>query len=192
MLFEIRSIAIGSRTLWVDANCFVQVRQRFLVIPLQHVSGAPQYVCSGEGRLQSNDFIKSSNRAARIPISVEGQSSFKHWTDRWASSSRSRWLSHPLRSSTATRLPPTISPERYANYRLSHCRGSIPRCAAAVAPYQLHVVIHRELVRVGAKTQCVVFFLFHVDPVGDEVFVEDVAAQQEGMIGLERFDCAAE
>ena len=43
-----------------------------------------------------------------------------------------------------------------------------------------------------AKTQRVVFLSFHVDPVGDEVFVEDVAAQQEGMIGLERFDCAAE
>jgi hypothetical protein len=43
----------------------------------------------------------------------------------------------------------------------------------------------------GAQTQRVVFFLFHVDPVGDEVFVEDVAAQQEGMIGLQRFDCAA-
>jgi hypothetical protein len=34
---------------------------------------------------------------------------------------------------------------------------------------------------VGAETERVVFFLFHVDPVGDEVFVEDVAAQQEGM-----------
>src|SRR5262245_61621730 len=35
----------------------------------------------------------------------------------------------------------------------------------------LDVVVHRELVRVGAETQCVVFLLFHVDPVGDEVFV---------------------
>ena len=48
----------------------------------------------------------------------------------------------------------------------------------------LHVVVHRELVRMGAKTQGVVFFLFHIDPVGDEVFVEDVAAQKERMIGL--------
>ena len=40
----------------------------------------------------------------------------------------------------------------------------------------LHVVIHRELVRVGPQAQGVVLFLFHVDPVGDEVFVEDVAA----------------
>ncbi len=54
-----------------------------------------------------------------------------------------------------------------------------------------HVVIHRKLVRVRTKSQHVVFFLFHVDPVCDEVFVEDVAAQQEGMIGLERFDGAA-
>jgi len=27
-----------------------------------------------------------------------------------------------------------------------------------------------------SQTQRVVFFLFHVDPVGDEIFVEDVAA----------------
>src|SRR6266487_2404847 len=54
-----------------------------------------------------------------------------------------------------------------------------------------HVVVHRELVRMWAQPKRVVFFLFHVDPVGDEVFVEDVAAQQEGMIGLERFDRAA-
>jgi hypothetical protein len=40
----------------------------------------------------------------------------------------------------------------------------------------LHVVIHGEFVRVRAEAQGVVFFLFHVDPVGDEVFVEDVAA----------------
>lgn len=57
---------------------------------------------------------------------------------------------------------------------------------------QLHIIIHCELVRVRAESQGVVFFLFQVDPVGDEVFVEDVAAQQEGMIALERFDRAAE
>src|SRR5260370_11419921 len=62
----------------------------------------------------------------------------------------------------------------------------------SLASLPLHVVIHRELVRVWPQTQRVVFLLFHVDPVGDEAFVEDVAAQQEGMIGLERFDCAAE
>ena len=39
-----------------------------------------------------------------------------------------------------------------------------------------NVVIHRKLVRMRAKTRRVVFFLFHVDPIGDEVFVEDVAA----------------
>ena len=31
-----------------------------------------------------------------------------------------------------------------------------------------------------AETQGVVFFLFHIDPIGDEVFVEDVTAQQVG------------
>ena len=41
---------------------------------------------------------------------------------------------------------------------------------------RLHVVIHCEFVRVRSQTQGVVFFLFHVDPVGNEVFVEDVAA----------------
>src|SRR5438067_9134732 len=60
-----------------------------------------------------------------------------------------------------------------------------------VGSLPLDVVVHCELVRMGAKAQCVVFLLFHVDPVSDEVLVEDVAAQQEGMIGLERFDCAA-
>src|SRR5256885_4719168 len=55
----------------------------------------------------------------------------------------------------------------------------------------LHVVVHREFVRMGSQSKRVVFFLFHVHPVGDEVFVEDVAAQQERMIGLKRFDCAA-
>jgi hypothetical protein len=42
-------------------------------------------------------------------------------------------------------------------------------------PY-LDVVVHREFVRMGSQTQSIVFFLFHVDPVGDEIFVEDVAA----------------
>src|SRR5437867_6315126 len=42
-----------------------------------------------------------------------------------------------------------------------------------------HVVIHGELVRMRAEAQRIVFFLFHVDPVGDEAFVEDIAAQQK-------------
>ncbi len=42
------------------------------------------------------------------------------------------------------------------------------------------------------QPQRVVFFLFYVDPVGDEVGVEDVAAKEEGMVCLERFDRAAE
>jgi hypothetical protein len=55
----------------------------------------------------------------------------------------------------------------------------------------LYVVVHCELVGVGAETKSVVFLLFHVDPVGDEVFVEDITAQQEGVIGLECFNCTA-
>src|ERR1700730_17468834 len=43
-----------------------------------------------------------------------------------------------------------------------------------------------------SQAKGVVFFLFHVDPVRDEVGVEVVAAEQKGMIGLERFDRAAE
>ena len=41
-----------------------------------------------------------------------------------------------------------------------------------------------------SQSQGVVFFLFHVDPVGDEVGVKDVTAEEERMIGLERFDRA--
>src|ERR1051326_6068400 len=55
-----------------------------------------------------------------------------------------------------------------------------------------NVVVHRELVRVRSQAKRVVFFLFHVHPAGDEIFVEDVAAQQERVIGLERFDRATE
>jgi hypothetical protein len=72
-----------------------------------------------------------------------------------------------------------------------HWRGGAWQRRRTGRARPLHVVIHRELVRVGAETQCVVFLLFHVDPVSDEVFVEDVATQQEGMIGLKRFDRAA-
>src|SRR5439155_20229406 len=54
------------------------------------------------------------------------------------------------------------------------------------------VIIHREFVRVRPQSERVVFLLFHVDPVGDEGFVEDLAAQQEGMIDLKRFNRRAE
>ena len=37
-----------------------------------------------------------------------------------------------------------------------------------------------------AEAKGVVFLLFHVDPVGDEVFVEDVTFEQEGMVLLAR------
>ncbi len=43
----------------------------------------------------------------------------------------------------------------------------------------LHVVIHRELVRMRAEAERVVFFLFHLAPVRDEVGVEDVAFKEE-------------
>src|SRR4051812_36818513 len=35
--------------------------------------------------------------------------------------------------------------------------------------FRLHVVIHREFVRMRAKTEGIVFLLFHLDPVRDEV-----------------------
>ena len=46
----------------------------------------------------------------------------------------------------------------------------------------LHVVIHRELVRMRTEAESVVFFLFHLDPVRDEVFVEDVAFEEEAVV----------
>src|SRR5437870_11563595 len=55
-----------------------------------------------------------------------------------------------------------------------------------------HVVVHAELIWMRSQTEGVVLLLFYVDPVGDEVGVEDVAFKQEGMIGLECFDRAAE
>ena len=63
----------------------------------------------------------------------------------------------------------------------SHLVGGALRSVAAASPgvrviSRLHVVIHGELVRVWAEAQGVVFLLFHIDPVGDEVFVEDIAA----------------
>src|ERR1017187_2951319 len=54
-----------------------------------------------------------------------------------------------------------------------------------------NVVVHAEFIWMGSQAKGVVFFLFHVEPIGDEVAVEDIALEQEGMIRLERFDCAA-
>lgn len=54
-----------------------------------------------------------------------------------------------------------------------------------------HVVVHRELVGMWTQSQGVVFLLFHVEPVRDEVGVEDVAFEEEGVIGLQRLDGAA-
>ena len=68
-----------------------------------------------------------------------------------------------------------------------HRRTIFAQCQAVNS----NVVIHLELERMRAKPQRVVFLLLHLDPVGDEVGVEDVAAQQEGVIGLQRRDRAA-
>ena len=38
----------------------------------------------------------------------------------------------------------------------------------------------------------IVLFLLQVDPIRDKIDVEDVAALEEGMISLQRFDRAAE
>ena len=43
-----------------------------------------------------------------------------------------------------------------------------------------------------AEAEGVVFLLLHFDPVRDEVGIEDVAFEQERMIGFERFNRAAE
>ena len=56
---------------------------------------------------------------------------------------------------------------------------------------ELHVVVHRELVWMRTQPERVVFLLLHLDPVVDEVGVEDVAAEQELMICFQRVDCAA-
>lgn len=56
----------------------------------------------------------------------------------------------------------------------------------------LHVVIHRELVGMRAEAKGVVFFLFHLNPVRDEVFVENVAFEQEGMVEVQSADGATE
>jgi hypothetical protein len=57
---------------------------------------------------------------------------------------------------------------------------------------RLYVVIHRELVRVRAETQGVVFLLFHLDPVRDEVGVKDVAFEEEIVVLAQGLDRAAE
>jgi hypothetical protein len=56
----------------------------------------------------------------------------------------------------------------------------------------LYVVIHRELVGVRPETQGIVFLLFHLDPVRDEVGVKDVAFEEEVVVLGQRFDRTAE
>src|SRR5258708_2895950 len=55
-----------------------------------------------------------------------------------------------------------------------------------------HVVIHREFVGMRTETESIVFLLLHLDPVLDEVDVEDVAFQQERMICVQCGYSAAE
>jgi hypothetical protein len=88
-------------------------------------------------------------------------------------------------------IPVLIQPDSLALGTTWLFAGATARQARTARP-QSHVIVHGEFVRVRSQAQRVVLFLFHVDPVGDEVFVEDIAAQQEGMIGLQRFDCAAQ
>lgn len=45
----------------------------------------------------------------------------------------------------------------------------------AKAESRSDIEIHRELVGMRAQPEGVVFLLFHLDPIGDEVGIEDVA-----------------
>ena len=56
----------------------------------------------------------------------------------------------------------------------------------------LEIEIHVEFVRMRAQAKRIVFFGLHIDPVIDEVFVEDVAFEQELMVGLQGFQRASE
>src|SRR5437016_11979624 len=62
--------------------------------------------------------------------------------------------------------------------------------ASTLRMCRLHVVVHRELVGVGAEPQGVVFLLFHLKQVRDEVGIEDVAFKQETVVVLQRRDSA--
>ncbi len=98
----------------------------------------------------------------------------------------------PPRDKRARRPRPTITRRNTSRNSYGSAFAKATARQVRAAQSRSNVIIHRELVRVWAQPERVVFFLFHVDPVGDEVFVKDVAAQQEGMIGLEGFDRAAE
>ena len=70
--------------------------------------------------------------------------------------------------------------------RFALLRGGPPLALTSI----LDVVIHRELVGMRAKTKGIVFFLFHLQPVRDEVGVEDIAFEKERVIAFERGDRA--
>jgi hypothetical protein len=63
---------------------------------------------------------------------------------------------------------------------------------SVAAALRLNIIIHAELVRVGTQPQGVVFLLFHLQPVRDEVGIEDVAFEQEIVVLLQRFHRASE
>jgi hypothetical protein len=50
------------------------------------------------------------------------------------------------------------------------------------------VVIEMELVGVRAQAHSVVFALLHLDEIVDEVLGEDIALEQELVVGLERLE----
>ncbi len=68
-----------------------------------------------------------------------------------------------------------------------------PSLAAAVArlPPRLNVVVHLEFVRMRAEPQGVVFLLLHLDPVVDEVSIENVAPKEKRVVGFQGRDRSA-
>ncbi len=64
-------------------------------------------------------------------------------------------------------------------------------CNAGKRPLYLHVVIHPEFKGMRAKPKGVVFLLLHLRPVRDEIGIEDIATEQERVIGLKSFNRTA-
>ena len=77
-----------------------------------------------------------------------------------------------------------------AQRQRTHHLPGIPLGYDGKPSLSLHVVVHHELVRMGTETQGVIFFLFHLQPVRDEVGVEDIAFEKERVIAFERGDRA--
>ena len=154
---------------------FISRRRQFATIRGEHA--APQSALF-VGSKESSNRRAVKDRSYRSPIPYEQEFLLaREWS---------------MGSKTAGGEQDSCAPAiaRLVGGALKECCGGFAPAAGVIS--RLHVVVHRELVRMRSQTQRVVFFLFHVDPVGDEAFVEHIAAQQEGMIGLERLDCAAE